>query len=50
MRGRYPSLCKLALSILTCFQGPQFESSFNTMNDVIDERSGRTDTETYAGS
>ena len=47
MTGRYPSLCKLALSILTCFHGPQVESSFNTMNDIIDERSGRTDIETY---
>ena len=47
MTGRYPSLCKLALSILTCFHGPQVESSFNAMNDIIDERSGRTDIETY---
>ena len=43
----FPALSKLVLAILTCFHGPQVESSFNTMNDIIDERSGRTDIETY---
>jgi len=44
----YPALSKLVLAVLTCFHGPQVESSFNTMNDVIDERSGRTEIETYS--
>jgi len=35
-------------SILSCFHGPQVESSFNIMNDVIDSKSGRINIDTYS--
>lgn len=34
--------------ILSCFHGPQVESSFNIMNDVIDSKSGRINIDTYS--
>lgn len=33
---KYPNLSKLVQALLSCFHGPQVESSFNVMNDVID--------------
>lgn len=44
----YPNLSKLVQAILSCFHGPQVESSFNIMNDVIDNKSGRLNLETYS--
>ena len=45
---KYGDLCKLVLSVLSIFHGPQVESSFNTMGDVIDIRSTRMNIETYS--
>ncbi|XP_071149982.1 uncharacterized protein [Mytilus edulis] len=47
IRKRYPCLCKMVRSLLSCFHGPQVESSFNIMNDIIDNKSGRINIETY---
>ncbi|XP_064597320.1 uncharacterized protein LOC135463806 isoform X2 [Liolophura sinensis] len=44
---KYPCLSKMAKAVLSCFHGPQVESSFNVMNDVIDAKSGRLNIETY---
>lgn len=44
---KYPCLTKMVRSILSCFHGPQVESSFNIMNDVIDSKSGRINIDTY---
>lgn len=43
----YPSMSRMVQSVLSCFHGPQVESSFNTMNDIIDAKSGRINIETY---
>lgn len=45
---KYPNLSKLVQALLSCFHGPQVESSFNVMNDVIDNKSGRLNLETYS--
>lgn len=44
---KYPCLSKMVRSLLSCFHGPQVESSFNIMNDIIDNKSGRINIETY---
>ncbi|XP_023930192.1 uncharacterized protein LOC112041353, partial [Lingula anatina] len=43
----YPALYKIVRAILSIFHGPQVESSFNVMGDIIDSRSGRMNIETY---
>lgn len=45
---KYPLLCKLVFALLSIFHGPQVESSFNTMGDVIDIRSCQMNIETYS--
>lgn len=45
---KYPNLSKLVQALLSSFHGPQVESSFNVMNDVIDNKSGRLNLETYS--
>ncbi|XP_071134229.1 uncharacterized protein [Mytilus edulis] len=44
---KYPLLSKMAQSLLSCFHGPQVESSFNIMNDIIDCKSGSINISTY---
>ena len=44
---KYPCLCKMVKAVLSCFHGPQVESSFNVMNDIIDNKSGRINIDTY---
>ncbi|KAH3770278.1 hypothetical protein DPMN_171562 [Dreissena polymorpha] len=46
--GKYPTLCKMVLSLLSCFHGPQVESSFNVMGDILNSRTGRMKIETYS--
>jgi hypothetical protein len=48
IQKKYPCLSKMVKSVLSCFHGPQVESSFNIMNDVIDSKSGRINIETYS--
>ena len=37
----------MALAALSCFHGPQVESSFSMMGDILDSRSGRIRVDTY---
>ena len=45
---KYPTVSKLVQAYLSCFHGPQVESSFNVMNDVVDNKSGRLNIQTYS--
>lgn len=45
---KYPALSKMAKALLSCFHGPQVESSFSVMNDIIDSKSGKLKIETYS--
>ena len=45
--GKYPNLSKMALALLTCFHGPLVESSFNTMDMIMDKRSCNMSVDTY---
>ena len=44
----YPILTKVAKALLSAFHGPLVEGSFSEMGELIDEKSGRLDVETYA--
>nr|XP_055062827.1 uncharacterized protein LOC129445854 isoform X2 [Misgurnus anguillicaudatus] len=44
---KYPSLSALVKCCLSIFHGPRVESSFSLMNDVIDQRSGNMNVETF---
>lgn len=46
--GKYPLICRMATSLLTCFHGPAVESSFSVMGDVLDCHSSRMKTDTYS--
>lgn len=46
-KKKYPCLSKMVRALLPCFHGTQVESSFNIMNDIIDDKSGRIKVETY---
>ncbi|XP_060084683.1 uncharacterized protein LOC132563943 [Ylistrum balloti] len=48
MKGQYPVLSKMVLSLLTCFHGPQVEGSFSMMGDIMDPKSSRMKIETYS--
>ena len=43
----YPLLFKVVEGVLSIFHGPQVESSFSVMGDVIDPKSSRMDIKTY---
>ena len=36
---KYPALCKIMAAVMSIVHGPQRESSFNLMGDVVDIRS-----------
>ena len=46
--GNFQCLSKIVLAILTCFHGPQVESAFSVMGEVIDVKSSRTNIKTYS--
>lgn len=46
-QDKYPSLNALVKCCLSIFHGPRVESSFSVMNDVIDQRSGNMNIETF---
>eukprot|EP00111_Clytia_hemisphaerica_P013916 TCONS_00040959-protein len=46
---KYPVLSKVVKACLSIFTGPQVESSFSKMNDIIDRKSNRMNVETYDG-
>ncbi|KAL6473244.1 hypothetical protein MHYP_G00194320 [Metynnis hypsauchen] len=45
--GKYPALSALAKCCLSIFHGPRVESSFSLMNEIIDQRSGNMNVETF---
>ena len=45
---RYPALTKIINAVMSIFHGPQVESAFNLMGDVVDIRSTRMNTETLS--
>lgn len=45
---KYPTLCQLVKPIPSCFHGPQVESSFNVMGDIIDTKSQSMHINTYS--
>ena len=45
---KYFTLSKIVKAVLSCFHGPQVESSFSMMQDIIDKRSGKMEIETYS--
>ena len=47
-KKKYPCVGKMALAVLTCFHGAQVESSFSTMGDIVDSKSGNIRTDTYS--
>ena len=46
--GKYPVLSSVIKACLSIFSGPQVESSFSMMNDIINKKSGRMLVETYS--
>ena len=48
--GKYPGLSKVALAVLTIFHGPQIESSFSVMTNIIDDKSTTMSIETYSAT
>ena len=47
-KGTFPVLSKVIKSILSCFHGPQVESSFSLMGDILDKKSSALTVETYS--
>ncbi|XP_069128861.1 uncharacterized protein [Argopecten irradians] len=45
---KYPSLCKMVKALLSCFHGPQVESSFSNMGYTMDSKSNRMDIRTFS--
>ena len=43
-----PVVFKVVRAVLSIFHGPRVESSFSTMGDIINKKSGRMNIETYA--
>ena len=48
LRGRYPTICKVSLALLSIFHGPRVESSFSMMGNILDKQSGRMNVDTYS--
>ncbi|CAM1291290.1 FBN1 (predicted) [Pycnogonum litorale] len=46
--NRYPALCSMVKAVLSIFHGPQVESSFNVMGDILDPKSSRMTVETFS--
>lgn len=44
---RYPALCKLALSVLCPFHGPQVDSAFSVMSNILQAKAANLSVETY---
>ena len=48
LKGRYPTICKVSLALLSIFHGPRVESSFSMMGNILDKQSGRMNVDTYS--
>ena len=46
--GDYPNLSKMALALLSCFHGPEVESSFSVMGTVLDKTKGQMYVSTFS--
>ena len=46
--GNFSCLTKMVLAILTSYHGPQVESAFSIIGEVIDDKSARTNIKTYS--
>ena len=47
LEKKYPLVFKMIVATVPIFHGPQVESSFSMMTDVINMKSGRLNTGTY---
>lgn len=47
LQGKYPTLSTLVRCCISIFHGPRVESSFSLMNEVLDQRSGKMNVETF---
>ena len=45
--GEFPVLSEVALALLSIFHGPQIESSFNVMGDILHAKASNTGVDTY---
>ena len=48
IKDKYPLLFKTVTAILSIFHGPRVECTFSIMVNVIDDKSGRINMETYS--
>lgn len=46
--GKYPSISKMVKAVLSCFHGPQVESAFSAMSNILDKECGRMNVETLS--
>lgn len=46
--NKFPFLTKMVLALLSCFHGPQVESSFSMMGNILDKESGNMKIETFS--
>ena len=48
LKGRYPTICKASLALLSIFHDPRVESSFSIMGNILDKQSGQMNVDTYS--
>ena len=48
LKGRYPTICKVSLALLSIFHDPRVELLFRTMGNILDKQSGRMNVDTYS--
>ena len=46
--NKYHALTKIVQALLSCFHGPQVESSFSMMGDIMDKESSNMNVETFS--
>jgi hypothetical protein len=47
-QNQYPAFSKIVKALLTCFHGPQVESTFSMMGNILDKQSSNMQIETYS--
>ena len=45
---KYPCLSKIATAAFSIFHGPQVESSFSNMSDILDKKAGKMNVQTFS--
>ena len=48
LKGRYPTIRKVSLALLSIFHGPRVESSFSVKGNISDKQSGCMNVDTYS--